>query len=190
MKEINIVLTQTNTVISKTLKAFSKKPYNHISISLDDECKRMFSFGRKIMWFPLIGGFVREDANSGVFKMFPDTKCKIYKLEVSDTDYNTIIERLNRFLAEPNSFRYSYLNVILMYFNIPFQRQHYYVCSSFVSYLLWGIVPFNKEVSLVIPDDYNKLELTEIYEGKLTEYVNEKIAYNNIWWEVSNDTDR
>lgn len=180
MKEINIVLTQTNTVISKTLKAVSKKPYNHISISLDDDCKTMFSFGRKILWFPLIGGFVKEDVNSGVFKMHPNTKCKIYKLEVTDNDYTIIIERLNRFLAEPSSFRYSFLNVFLMYFNIPFQRKYYYVCSSFVTYLLWGIIPFNKEVSLVAPDDYNMLDLKEIYEGTLTEYVNRKIAYNNI----------
>lgn len=180
MKEINIVLTQTNTIISKALKAVSKKPYNHISISFDDDCKTMFSFGRKIIWFPLIGGFVKENVNSGIFKMYPDTKCKIYKLEVSDVDYNTIIGRLGKFLAEPDSFRYSILNLFLIYLNIPFQRHYYYVCSSFVTYLLWGIVPFKKEISLVIPDDYNELELKEIYEGKLAEYVNRKIAYNNI----------
>lgn len=180
MKQINIVLTQTNTVISKTLKAVSKKPYNHISISFDDDCKTMFSFGRKITWFPLIGGFVKENPDSGVFKMHPDTKCKIYKLEVTDADYNTIIRRLQKFLAQPNSFRYSFLNLFLIYFNIPLQREYYYVCSSFVTYLLWGIVPFNKEISLVVPDDYNKLELKEVYEGMLTEYVNGKIACNNI----------
>ncbi|HCX63546.1 hypothetical protein [Sedimentibacter sp.] len=180
MKEIKIVLTQTNTVVSKTLKLVSKKPYNHISISFEDDCSTMFSFGRKINWFPLIGGFVKENPNSGVFKMHPETKCKIYKLEVTEADYNTILKRLNRFLNDPKSFRYSFLNIFLMYFNIPLQRQYYYVCSSFVSYLLWGIIPFKKEISLVIPDDYNTLELKEVYEGKLTDYVNRKLAYNNI----------
>ncbi|HOH70040.1 MAG TPA: hypothetical protein PLX37_06190, partial [Sedimentibacter sp.] len=84
MKEIKIVLTQTNTVISKTLKFLSKKPYNHISISFEDDCSTMFSFGRKITWFPLAGGFVKENIESGVFKMHPETKCKIYKFEVTD----------------------------------------------------------------------------------------------------------
>jgi len=124
--------------------------------------------------------FVKENPDSGVFKMHPDTKCKIYKLEVTDADYNTIIRRLEKFLTQPNSFRYSFLNLFLIYFNIPLQREYYYVCSSFVTYLLWGIVPFNKEISLVVPDDYNKLELKEVYEGMLTEYVNGKIACNNI----------
>ncbi len=180
MKEIKIVLTQTNTVISKTLKAVSKKPYNHISISFEDDCSTMFSFGRKITWFPLIGGFVKENPNSGVFKIHPETKCKIYKLEITDADYNIITRRLNKFLEDPNSFRYSFLNVFLIYFNIPLQRQYYYVCSSFVTYLLWGIIPFKKKISLVVPDDYNALELQEVYEGKLTDYVNRKFAYSDI----------
>ncbi|MBP1926256.1 hypothetical protein J2Z76_002121 [Sedimentibacter acidaminivorans] len=171
MKEISIVLTQTNTIISKTLKAFSKKPYNHISISLTDDCSTMYSFGRKIMWCPLIGGFVKEDINSGVFKMHPETKCKIYKLEVTDSEYNIIMKRLNRFIDSPNNFRYGILNVFLMYFNVAPKREYCYVCSSFVSYLLWGIIPLKKEVSLVTPDDYNSMDLKTIYEGKLHDYV-------------------
>ncbi|MDF2948728.1 MAG: hypothetical protein K0R07_746 [Sedimentibacter sp.] len=180
MKEIKIVLTQTNTIVSKTLKALSKKTYNHISISLVEDCSTMFSFGRKIVWFPLLGGFVKEDVNEGVFKMHPETKCKIYKLDVTDDDYNTIITRLNNFLAEPNSFKYSFLNILLMYFNIPFQRKYYFVCSSFVSYLLNGIVPLGKEISLVIPDDYNSLNLDAVYEGRLHDFVNNKTTCCNI----------
>lgn len=176
MKEIKIVLTQTNTIISKTLKAVSKKTYNHISISFVDDCSSMFSFGRKITWFPLIGGFVKEDINKGVFKMHPETKCKIYKLEVSDEDYDIIINRLNNFLAEPNSFRYSFLNVFLMYFNIPLQRKYCFVCSSFVSYLLHGVIPLDKEISLVTPDDYNSYNLNAIYEGTLHDFVNNKAS--------------
>lgn len=179
MKEIKIVLTQTNTVISKTLKAVSKKPYNHISISFEDDCSTMYSFGRRVMWFPLIGGFVKEDVNSGVFGMYPETKCKIYKLEVTDADYHTILRRLNKFLSEPNSFRYSFLNLFLLCFNIPYERKYSFICSSFVAYLLWGIVPFKKEISLIVPDDYNELELEEEYEGVLKEYVNKKLVFNN-----------
>ena len=180
MREIKIVLTQTNTVVSKTLKAFSKKPYNHISISFEDDCSTMFSFGRKIMWFPLIGGFVKEDINSGVFKMHPETICKIYKFEVTDDDYDIITKRLNSFLTKPEKYRYSFLNVFLIRLNIPYQREYHYVCSSFVTFLLEGIIPFQKEISLVIPDDYNSLNLSEEYEGRLNEYANRKVVLSNI----------
>lgn len=111
--------------------------------------------------------------------MHPETKCKIYTLEVTDDDYKIIMERLNKFLADPDSFKYSFLNVFLMYFNVPFQRKHHYVCSSFVSYLLHGIIPLGKEISLVTPYDYNELNLNAIYEGTLHEYVNKKIALSN-----------
>lgn len=180
MREIKVVLTQTNTVISKTLKAFSKKPYNHISISFEDDCSTMFSFGRKVMWFPLIGGFVKENINSGVFKMHPETKCKIYKFEVTDEDYDIITMRLNNFLSQPDKYRYSFLNVFLIRLNIPYQREYHYVCSSFVSYLLEGIIPFKKEISLVIPDDYNSLNLHEVFEGRLLEYVNNGVSLSSI----------
>ncbi len=176
MKEIKIVLTQTNTVISKTLKFLSKKPYNHISISFVDDCSTMFSFGRKIDWFPLVGGFVKENIESGVFKMHPETKCKIYKFEVTDEDYDIISRRLNDFLAEPERYRYSFLSVFLIRLNIPYQREYYYVCSTFVSYLLNGIVPLQKEISLVIPDDYNNLNLKPVYEGRLLEYVTNAVS--------------
>jgi hypothetical protein len=176
MKEIKIVLTQTNTVISKTLKFLSKKPYNHISISFEDDCSTMFSFGRKVTWFPLVGGFVKENIESGVFKMHPDTKCKIYKFEVTDEDYEVISMRFNNFITRPEKYRYSFLNVFLIRFNIPFEREYHYVCSSFVSHLLKGIIPFNKEISLVTPDDYNNLNLKPVYEGRLFEYVSNKAA--------------
>jgi hypothetical protein len=186
MKEIKIVLTQTNTVICRTLKLFSKKPYNHISISFEDDCSTMFSFGRKITWFPLIGGFVKEDIKSGIFKMFPDTKCKIYKFEVTDEDYDIILKRLNDFISRPERYRYSFLNVFLICFNIPFERKYHYVCSSFVSYLLNGIIPFNKEISLITPDDYNNLNLKPVYEGRLHEYVSNKAVAAGVQVEVIN----
>lgn len=174
MKEICIILTHTNTMIAKTLKIFSKKPYNHISISLTDDCSTMYSFGRKIICCPLIGGFVSENINSGVFKMHPETICKIYKLTVSDSEYNTIIERLNKFLQTPEKYRYSFLNVFFMFFNIPLNREYCYVCSSFVAYLLLEIIPFHKELSLITPDDYNHMGFDKIYEGKLYDYVKSK----------------
>ncbi len=180
MKQVNIVLTQTDTIISKALKIFSKKPYNHISISMSDDCSTMYSFGRKVIWFPLIGGFVKEDINEGIFKMYPETKCKIYRVEVTEEEYNTISIRLDKFLKEPHKFKYSFLNLFLMYLNIPLTRKYCYVCSSFVTDLLWGIVALDKDVSLVVPDDYNNLKLETVYEGKLHNYVKGKVVYNNI----------
>lgn len=178
MKEINIILTQTNTIVSKMLKIFTRKPYNHISVSLTDDCSIMYSFGRKVIWFPFLGGFVEENINKGIYKMCPETKCKIYKLKVTDSEYNIILKRLNRFLTESDKYRYSFLNLLLMYFKVPYRREYYYVCSSFVAYLLWGIVPMKKEITLVMPDDYNSMEFEIIYEGVLRNFINFKKNYS------------
>ena len=105
---------------------------------------------------------------------------KVLSFLGSDEDYDTILIRLGEFLAKPRKYRYSFFNIFLMSLNIPYQRDYHFVCSSFVSYLLEGIIPLEKEISLVIPDDYNSLNLNQEYEGKLSEYANRKAALNNI----------
>ena len=57
--EIKIVLTHTNTVVCRTLKAFSKKQYNHISISTK-MIALLCSVLEEITWFPLVGGFIKK----------------------------------------------------------------------------------------------------------------------------------
>lgn len=49
-----------------------------------------------------------------------------------------------------------------------------------MSYLLHGIIPLEKEISLVTPDDYNSLNLNAIYEGTLNDFVSSNAACFNI----------
>ena len=66
-----------------------------------------------------------------------------------------------------------------MYFDLPFERDYYYVCSTFVAYLLWGIIPLKKQISLVTPDDYNSMDFEKIYEGKLHDYIFNNTVFNS-----------
>lgn len=171
MKHIYIVLTNTNTRVSKFLRIFTGEEYNHVSIALCDGCKEMYSFSRWIVWFPFIGGFAKENVDEGVLAQHPETKCVIYDLEVSDKDYKLVMKRLKRFLNNPKRFRYSFINIILMFFNIPYERKDLYVCSTFVSHILRGVVNLKKDFTLVRPSDYNYLNLNSVYEGRLRDFV-------------------
>ena len=78
-KKIYIVLTQTYTTIARIIKSITKDNYSHASISLDIKCNNMYSFGRKYIYFPFYGIFLKEDLRKGLFiEVNPilDTKIK------------------------------------------------------------------------------------------------------------------
>ena len=87
MKKIYFVLTHTGTVLSKIIKNYTKDEFSHVSISLDKELNKMYSFGRINPYNPLWGGFVHEYIDKGTFKRFYKTKTKIFSLEITEKQY-------------------------------------------------------------------------------------------------------
>ncbi len=49
MKEIYIVLTQTGTFFSRSIKFITKEEFNHSSISFNQDLDVLYSFGRKVV---------------------------------------------------------------------------------------------------------------------------------------------
>ena len=58
--KVYILLTDTGSLLTKLIKLYTKKPYNHASISFDFELSEVYSFGRKKVENPFHGGFVKE----------------------------------------------------------------------------------------------------------------------------------
>ena len=84
-----IVLSQSGSFISRALKLYTRAEYNHVSLALDSELEKMYSFGRRYAFSPFPGGFVSESVSFGTFKRFIDSKVAILKLK---TDINTYLE--------------------------------------------------------------------------------------------------
>ena len=82
MESIYIVLTQTYSVIARTIKLFTHDKYSHVSISFDKECKHMYSFGRKYKYFPFYGVFNHEELDKGLFTN-KGSLIAIYEVKIS-----------------------------------------------------------------------------------------------------------
>lgn len=172
-KNIYIMISQTGTNCSKIFQLFTRAPYNHASIALDEDLNSLYSFARQNLYIPLIAGFVKEDVNEGIYKMHDDTLCQIYRMSISEKQYLTLKRSINEF--EENTYKYSYnfAGLMPMFFNIPYHRHYHYVCSQFVAYVLQesNSVKLNKHFSLMRPHDFPSLsELDLIYSGKLSNY--------------------
>lgn len=170
-KDIYIILSNTGTLFSKTIKLYTKAPYNHTSIGFDMELRELYSFGRKKPNNPLIAGFVRENLRHDFFK---NTTCCIYKLTISHNKYLSIRKLLDEFEIETHKYRYNLVGVLGVMFNYPINRSYHYFCSQFVAALLQesGIYNFGKNIGLVKPSDFHCIKnATLVYEGSFLDYI-------------------
>ena len=171
-KKIYIILSNTPTLISRIIRFYTRCPYNHVSISLDRSIQEMYSFGRKIMRFPLVGGFVKEDIGSGFYQFFPGTYSIVYEIAVSEESFQFLKRYINSFTADPNHYKYNFAGIIAASLNIPIKPENRYFCTQFVSMLLTksNIYDFKKDSCLVRPEDFFLMPHVTVYEGILSEY--------------------
>lgn len=172
MKSIYIVLTATGTLFSRCIGLYTKARYNHVSLCLDSKIHEFYSFGRKIRWFPLYGGFVIEHTDSGMFKAFGNTMCAIYRLDIEDYKFRSLEQDVAGFIKNRRMYGYNLLGLIGVMMNRPLKRRNKFFCTQFVATMLAdnGIYDFGKDLSLVTPQDFYGIpDLMPVYEGKLSE---------------------
>jgi hypothetical protein len=173
-KYIYVLLTYPPTLIARVIGLYTRKSYTHASLALDPELKQLYSFGRKVLYFPLIGGFIHENPKAGVFKVSRDISCKVYKIPVTGDQFERIRSQIQEFLSDPNRYGYNFFGLLGIILNRRIPIKDHYFCSEFVAKVLsdGGITLFDKDSALVRPDDFLDVEaMEEVYTGVLNHYV-------------------
>ncbi|ADU31037.1 hypothetical protein [Evansella cellulosilytica] len=172
-KKVYILLTDTGTVFTKTIKQYTKAPYNHSSIAFDEHLLELYSFGRKNPRNPLYAGFIKEDILNGTYKLYPQTTCSVYEIIVTDRQIEKMKRMIGLFERKKDQMIYNIFGVIGVALREPLEPRGSYFCSQFVSELLEraGIKLWNKIPALVTPDDFRRSDKTKlVYEGLLLDY--------------------
>ena len=185
-KAIYIMLSLTGTGVSRMIKMYTREPYSHASISLDEELDEMYSFARKKVHNPFNAGFIKEDINTGVFAAYKGTQCCIYRYMITEAQYEKIKIVIEDFKKEQDKYTYSYLGVVLLTIHKARRSAYKFFCSEFVAYMLEqaGENLFNKESELVRPFDIRTCKkLNKVYEGRLDEYRNYLSNQQNLYKE-------
>ncbi len=170
MKDVFIVLSRSHTILARAIRIFTKKYYNHTSISFTESLDVFYSFGRRNPKYMFPAGFITEGVKSGFFGLHPNTKICVLKFSVKDEEFNQIQEKLQPFIKEPLKYKYGVFQMPLMMMGIKYTPKNQYVCSVFTAYLLKDILPFNKDYSLIYPEDYYQFNFEKIYEGDAGNY--------------------
>lgn len=170
MKKIYIILTYTGTILSKIVKIYTRREYSHVSISLNEDLTKMYSFGRINPYNPFSGGFVHEEIDKGTFKRFKKTKTKIYSLEISEEQYEKLESVIEQMQAKKNLYKFNVIGLLGIMLNVKIKREKYFYCAEFVKYVLEQSQVLELP-DLVKPEDFEKVSgISEIYRGVLREY--------------------
>ena len=171
MKKVYIVLTHTKTILSRLIKEFTKCEFSHVSISLDVDLNKMYSFGRLNAYNPFFAGFVHEYINKGTFKRFYKTKTKVYSLNVTDEEYVKIENTINQIKAEKEKYKFNIIGLVAAGVHKKIGNDHSFYCAEFVKYVLEKAGIKTNLPEIVKPEHFESLEdINEIYYGLLKKY--------------------
>lgn len=171
MKQVYLVLTYTGTVLAKIVRFYTKKEYSHISISLDKNLKRMYSFGRLNPYNAFVGGFVHESLDSGTFKRFYNTKTTIYEVNITDEQYEKLLKLITYFEKKKSLYKFNTIGLFAVPFKKKIRRKRHFYCAEFVKYALER-ADINFDLPEIIkPEDFKNIEDKKvIYKGNMQNY--------------------
>ena len=173
MKTVYVLLTRTNTVLSRTIGKTTGDDFTHASLALDAELTRLYSFGRRFEHNPFLAGFVRESLTHGVFSWDDGIPCAVYALNVDDRVYAAVERRIRRMYELRRRYRYNLLGLLYNYAGRAHSRAYRYFCSEFVADTLQrtGALRLNMPPARMRPNDFAELPgLRLVYQGGIGGY--------------------
>ena len=161
-RKLYVLLTQFPGLDAKAMRFYTRFPYTHASVGLDEDLNTFYSFVNK--------GFIVEDIaryNKPGRAPFP---CALYELEVPQQVYDAVKRIIQNFIKDKASLRYDTLGLFLSFVKIPNHRQGRYFCSQFVAEVLQRsrAARLKKNTALYLPKDLHRLkDLNMIFQGDL-----------------------
>lgn len=171
MKQIYIVLTHSGSLLSRTIKFVKKYEYTHVSISLDKELNKMYSFGRLYPYNTFIAGFVQESPKYGTFKRFSKTKTKIFCLNITEEQYKKLKKIIKYFERKRKNYKFNAIGLFSVALNLRIKKENKFYCAEFIKYALEKANIKTNLPEIVTPEDFLYLkDINPIYIGLLKNY--------------------
>lgn len=170
---VYLVFAKTNTWLSRLIGLAINSKYTHVTLSLDNNFNKMYTFGRLNPNNPFSGGLTIEDLRFGVYKKSKSTYCSIYKVKITKEQLEEIKIQLSKYYDSTINYKYNFIGLFGVLLNKPIKRKRHMFCSQFVSYILINsnIHNFDKVPELIKPSDLLQLKSKQLlYDGPLYEY--------------------
>ena len=166
-QSIYILLTRTASILSRIIAWLTRAAYTHAALSLDDEFEEMYSFTRLNPRYILPAGLAREDLGRGLYIARIDPPCRVYRMRVTQEEYDSICDRVHEMYEERRRYHYNYLGVAANYFGQKHSSRHRFFCSEFVA----TMVSLGNPDAVISPSRTRPIDFAEmaglecVYEG-------------------------
>lgn len=172
MRKIYILLTRTQSILSRAVHLVTADQFTHAAIAFDEDMQLLYSSAR---WdgetmFP--AGPCQESLSRGFYAR-RKTPCAVYELEVEDHIYLRALEEVGSIISQQSQYRFNVIGLFLCWFHIPYRRKTHFFCSQFVGEILQksGALELPKDPCLMKPSDYMKLSVLEpCFLGSVAQY--------------------
>lgn len=171
MPNVYILLTRSQTLLSRLIHVITGDAYTHVSIAYDDELKTLCSFARRHPRLPLPAGLTSEDLFNGYFETNRYIPCALLMLPLSIEVHERVRKVISEMLREQKSYHYDLNGLVRCQLGIESKRKRRYFCSMFVAEILQGSGAINcsTKPSLMKPQDFMGIkELSCVYHGRLS----------------------
>lgn len=173
---IYIVFSATPYKMGKFIRKITGQQYNHVSISLDEGLRVMYSFARHHQDIPLYGGFVEETSLRYQYKNV-DSQVEVYAIPLSELQFQEIENYLCEVQENRHQYLYNTISAIGTLFRCRVHIDKSYTCTEFVvTVLSKADKEINEKRFYTIFELQNKLSTYLIYQGKLNHMEQIKIA--------------
>ena len=102
-------------------------------IVFNPELTEVYSFGRKTVYNPFIGGFVKEDMHSVLFQQ---ADCSLYSLTVTHHQFEKMHSYIRVMDIQKEAYRYNFIGLFGVLLKKPIDRKNAFFCSQFVATVL------------------------------------------------------
>ena len=120
--------------------------------------------------------FVHEYIDKGTFKRFYKTIAKIYSLEITEQQYESIKNNIEQIKNDKENYKFNIIGLFAAGFHKKIKKQKTFYCAEFVKYVMEKADIKTDLPDIVKPEDFKNInELQEIYGGLLRKYQPPKI---------------
>ena len=166
-QSVYILLTKTSSILSRLIGWLTRAAYTHAALSMDDEFEEMYSFTRLNPRYILPAGLAREDLRRGLYRARKDPPCRVYRLRLTQEEYDRMREHVREMYGERRRYHYNYLGVAANYFGKTYTSPHRFFCSEFVATMVADANPN----AVICPPRTRPIDFTSmaglecVYEG-------------------------
>ena len=171
MKNIYIMISQTQTGYAKVLRRVGGFYYNHASISLHESLDPLYGFARPSQHEYMNAKLVKESIDRYTLRQSDFVPVVVFRVPVTDEQYNQIDADIQRIMND-KEYLYNYYSVLTHPLTGGFRVDKSYSCIEFIMLILndIGIGEDRKSYDTTPDDLLDILAEYKFYEGNLLDY--------------------